>query len=142
MIGYSSQFIVAQICFSAHSKDVCYYFKLFIDKFSFKLTHFFIDNKSDLKLSHSSIKVSLFSSLLAKKWLDRPFILLWPYTLKSLDVLFVGMLSKLNIEKASKILKTCGNLPLIFHNIAFVLSFGHAMDCFLYLLVFFQITSL
>ena len=31
----------------------------------------------------------------------------------------VGMLSKLNIGKASKILKTfCGNLSSIFHNIA------------------------
>ena len=75
MIEYSSEFIVAQIYLSVHSVDVCCCFKLFLDNFSFKLAHFFlIDKKSNLKLSHSSIKVSLFSSSLAKSdWTERLF---------------------------------------------------------------------
>ena len=136
MIGYISQFVVVQICFSAYLVDVYCCFRLFLDKFSFRLTHFFLnDIKSNLKLSKSSIKVSLFSFWLVKKWLGRTFILLWPCTLNSLEVVFVGMLSKLNIEKAYKILKRLWK-----HS--FCVSFGHAMDCFFYLLVYFQITSL
>ena len=73
MIEYSSEFIVAQIYLSAHSVDVCCCFKLFLDDFSFKLTHFFlIDKKSNVKLSHASLEVSLFSSSLAKSdWTER-----------------------------------------------------------------------
>ena len=96
---------------------------------------FLTDIKSNLKLSQYSIKVSLFSFWLTKKWLDRTFILLWTCTLNSLEVVFVGMLAKLNIEKASKILKRLWK-----HS--FCVSFGHAMDCFFYLLVYLQITYL
>ena len=59
--------------------------------------------------------------------MGRRFISPWPYTLNSLEVAFVGMLSKLNIGKAFKIQdiltskasrKYHGNLSSIFHNIA------------------------
>ena len=106
---------------------------LYLFKSSFRLTYFFLtSNKSNLKLSHSSMKVSLFSFWLAKKWSDRTFISLWSYTLNSLEVVFVRILSKLNIEKHLKYLD-CGNLSSIFYYIAFVyLSSCHAIDCFFY----------
>ena len=112
MIQHISQSIVVQICLSAHSVDVYCCFRLFLDKFSFRLTNFFLtDIKSNLKFSHSLMKVSLFSFWLAKKWLDRTFILLWPYRLNSLEIVFVRMLSKSNIEKASK---AYGNIAFVY----------------------------
>ena len=65
------------------------------------------------------MKVPLFFFCLAKKWLGITFISLWPCTLNSLEVVFAGMLSKLNIEKASEILRLL-NFSSTFYNIAFV----------------------
>ena len=120
---------ITWVCFESVCVSCC--FCLILGGFFFFFFVFFYYCILNLKLSHSSIKMSLFSFWLAQKWLDTTFILLWPYTLNSLEVVFVGMLSKLNIEKASKILKRF-----------FCVSFGHAMDCFFYLLVYLQITSL